>query len=155
VSKELRNGHLAILVTLIAQFLIGMGVNLFVTVPLNHPGANPSEYFSGVVQSVAWAILHGPVMLIGHAVLGLVLVAFGIRLLALAIGSRERRLIVSAAIGVVAILAAGFNGGSYLNYHEDFSSMIMAAFFAIAVMAYVFGLWSLPLPKESPRQGAR
>jgi hypothetical protein len=155
MSRELRQGYLGALITLMAQFLLGTATNLFVQVPLNHPGANPPEYFSGVLQSVTWAILHGPSLLLtAHAVLGLVLLLFGIRVLVSAIRSRNRMATTTSVIGAVAILGAGFNGGSYLNYHEDFSSMIMATFFAIAVIAYAFGLWALPLQQESPTQGA-
>ena len=154
MRRELRSLFLGGLVFLVVQFLLGMAVNLFITIPLNHPGANPPEYFSGVAQSVIWAILHGPALLILHAVLGFVVLAFGIRILVSAIRSRERGLLVAASIGAVAILGAGFNGGSYLNYHQDFSSMIMASFFAIAVVAYVAGLYLIagsefPQPRES------
>jgi hypothetical protein len=155
MSREIRYGYLGVMVVLMVQFLIGMAVNLFVTVPRDHPGANPPEYFTGVAQSVTWAILHGPVLLILHAGLGLILVLFGFRLLVPAIRSRHRPTIVTAAIGAVAVLGAGFNGGSYLNYHEDFSSMIMATCFAIAVTAYLVGLFGLPLQQESPTPGAR
>ena len=41
------------------------------------------------------------------------------------------------------MLAAGFNGGSFLNYNEDFSSMIMAGFFAAAVACYALTLNAL------------
>lgn len=59
---------------LLIQFLLGMAVNLFVTVPSNHPGANPPEYFGGVVSSVTWAILRGGLWLTLHAAWGLILV---------------------------------------------------------------------------------
>ncbi len=67
---------------------------------------------------------------------------------------------MTAVIGAVAILGAGFNGGSYLDYHEDFSSMIMASFFAIAVVAYVVGLYLTAEPerrllRESQTPGGR
>jgi hypothetical protein len=39
------------------------------------------------------------------------------------------------------VQAAGFNGGGYLNYHEDFSSMLMATFFAVALVAYAVGIY--------------
>jgi hypothetical protein len=128
---------------LIAQFMLGMAVNLFVVIPKDHPGSNPPEYFSGVAQSVAWALLHGHVLLILHAALGLVLVFASIGTLAQAIRTRTRNLIVTAAVGAFGVIAAGFNGGSYLNYHEDFSSMIMATGFAVAMVAYVTGLYFL------------
>jgi nitric oxide reductase large subunit len=156
MSREIRQGYLGTLITLIAQFLLGRVTNLFVQVPLNHPGANPPEYFSGVFQSVTWAILHGPSLwLTLHAVLGLLLVVFGFRLLVPAIRSRNRTAIITAVTGAVAMLGAGFNGGSYLNYHEDFSSMIMASFFAIAVTVYAVGLWALPLQPGSQTRAAR
>ena len=49
---------------------------------------------------------------------------------AAAVGSRWRP-------GFIGVLGAGFNGGSFLNYHEDFSSMLMAVGFALAMSAYV------------------
>ena len=48
---------------------------------------------------------------------------------------------VSAIFGFIGVLGAGFNGGSFLNYHQDFSSMLMATGFAIAVVAYSVGLY--------------
>jgi hypothetical protein len=147
--RELRQAYLGVMITLVAQFLLGMATNLFVQVPLHHPGADPPEYFSGVVQSVTWAILHGPLWLVLHAGLGLLLVIFGFRLLIPAIRSRHRPTVITSIVGAIAMLGAGFNGGSYLNYHEDFSSMIMASFFAIAITAYAIGLWALPSPQEA------
>jgi len=137
----MRNQFLGTLVFLIVQFLLGMAVNLFVTIPTNHPGANPPEYFSGVVQSVTWAILHGHILLILHASLGLLLVLNAIGLLLASIRARARDLIWVTALGLFGVLAAGFNGGSFLNYNQDFSSMIMATFFAWAVIAYMVGLF--------------
>ena len=151
----LRQAYLGTLLTLVVQFMLGMATNLFVQIPLNHPGANPKEYFSGVAQSVTWAILHGPLWLVLHAVLGLLLVVFGFRVLMQAVQARHRTAIVTAVIGAIAILGAGFNGGSYLNYHEDFSSMIMATLFAIAVTSYAIGLWALPPRQESQTPAAR
>lgn len=148
--RDLRQAYLGALITLVVQFVLGMATNLFVTVPLHHPGANPPEYFTGVATSVTWAILHGPSLLLtAHAILGLLLVIFGFRVLVPAIRSRNRIAIITGVVGALGMLAAGFNGGSYLNYHEDFSSMLMASFFAIAVTAYVIGLWALPSPDQA------
>jgi hypothetical protein len=140
-TRQLRITFLFALVMLIAQFLLGMAVNLFVKIPTDHPGSNPPEYFSGVASSVTWAILHGDILLAIHAGFGLVLVVAAIGTLVQAIGNRRRGIIVSAVVGFIGVLGAGFNGGSYLNYHQDFSSMIMATGFAIAVVAYSAGLY--------------
>lgn len=145
---DLRDGYFTVLILLVVQFTIGMAVNLFVKVPLNHPGANPPEYFSGVAQSVTWAITQGPLLLILHASLGLVVVVAGFGVLVRAIQSRDRAAIITSGLGALTVLAAGFNGGSYLNYHQDFSSMIMASFFGAAVTVYVVGLWRFPPRQE-------
>lgn len=140
-TRQLRISFLFALVMLIAQFLLGMAVNLFVKIPDQHPGANPPEYFSGVAQSVTWAILHGNLLLAIHAGFGLVLVIAAVGTLVQAIGNRRRGIVVSAVFGFIGVLGAGFNGGSFLNYHQDFSSMLMATGFAIAVVAYSVGLY--------------
>ena len=140
-TRQLRISFLFALVMLIAQFLLGMAVNLFVKIPTDHPGANPPEYFSGVAQSVTWAILHGNLLLAIHAGFGLLLVIAAVGTLVQAIGNRRRGIVVSAVFGFIGVLGAGFNGGSFLNYHQDFSSMLMATGFAIAVASYSVGLY--------------
>jgi hypothetical protein len=144
LAAGIRTGYFAVLLLLVVQFLLGMAVNLFVTIATNHPGSNPPEYFGGVVQSVAWAVLHGPLLLVLHASLGLLLVIYSVNLLAQGIQTRTRRFTIPTSFGAFGILAAGFNGGSFLNYNQDFSSMIMAGFFAIAVVSYVIGLYIAP-----------
>ena len=124
-------------------------VNLFVTIPAVHPGANPPEYFSGVVQSVRWAILHGHVRLIIHASLGLLLVLNALGLLVAAIRTRSRDVITVTSFGLFGVLAAGFNGGSFLNYNQDFSSMLMATSFAVAVVAYTVGMFVTGRPASA------
>jgi hypothetical protein len=140
-TRQLRITFLFALVMLVAQFLLGMAVNLFVTIPDQHPGANPPEYFSGVVQSVTWAILHGHILLAVHSGFGFVIVLAALGTLVQAIGNRRRGIVVSAVFGFIGVLAAGFNGGSFLNYNQDFSSMLMAAGFALAVVSYSVGLY--------------
>jgi hypothetical protein len=45
-----------------------------------------------------------------------------------------------ASIGFIGVLGAGFNGGSFLNYNQDFSSMLMAVGFILAMLTYSLGL---------------
>jgi hypothetical protein len=142
--ERMRTGYFVLFLILVAQFLLGMAVNLFVTIPTSHPGANPPEYFSGVADSVTWAVLHGPVLLQAHAALGLLLVLFSVNSLAQAIQVRTRRVVVPVSFGLLGVVGAGFNGGSFLNYNQDFSSMIMASFFAVAAVSYITGLYLMP-----------
>jgi hypothetical protein len=141
-SPRLRGLTVVILVILTAQFLFGMAVNLFVTIPSNHPGANPPEYFSGVFQSVKWAITStsSPLWLLLHASLGVVLVVLTVALLLAAIVARKGGWIAVASIGFIGVLGAGFNGGSFLNYNQNFSSMLMSVGFILAMLVYSLGL---------------
>src|SRR5450759_447364 len=149
MREELRNQFLGTLIFVVIQFLLGMAVNLFVTIPTNHPGADAPEYFGGVVQSVTWAILYGHVLLIIHASLGLLLVLNALGLLIAAIRTQSRDLITVTSFGLFGVLAAGFNGGSFLNYNKDFSSMLMATFFAVAVVSYSVGLFVTGRPASA------
>ena len=78
------------LLLLALQFLLGMVVNLFVTIPASHPGTNAPEYFSGVAAGVAWALAHGEWWLRLHALDGLLLFLDGLVLIWLAVASRRR-----------------------------------------------------------------
>jgi hypothetical protein len=137
------------LALLIVQFLLGTTVNLFAKIPGDHPGANPPEYLGGLVTSVTWAILDGGRWLTLHPALGLVLVLAALGTLLRAIRLRGGGRITLAALGFVGVLGAGFNGGSFLNYHQDFSSMLMAVGFALALAAYVALLYSPPVPSTA------
>ena len=42
-------------------------------------------------------------------------------------------------LGALAIVGAGFNGASFLNYGHAFSSMSMAGLWALALACYITG----------------
>jgi len=138
--SRLRVLNAIILLLLAAQFLVGMLVNLYVQVPTAHTGANAPEYFSGVVQGVAWALLHASLWLQLHTILGLLLFIASIVLIAFAIANRRRAWIILSIIGLFGIIAGGFNGASFMNYGHDFSSLLMSLGFLLATIPYVIGL---------------
>jgi hypothetical protein len=137
---RLRIINAIMLVLLAVQFLIGMVVNLYVQVPSVHPGANAPEYFSGVVQGVVWALLQAPLGLLVHAILGLLLFIASLILIGFAIAARRRAWIIISVIGLIGIMAAGFNGASFMNYGHDFSSLLMSIGFLLALVSYTVGL---------------
>ena len=139
-QSRLRTLTAIILVLLAAQFLVGMLVNLFVQVPAVHPGANAPEYFSGVVLGVAWALLHAPLWLQLHAIVGLLLFIASLLLIGLAIAARRRAWIILSIIGLFGIMAGGFNGASFMNYGHDFSSLLMSIGLLLAAIPYIIGL---------------
>jgi hypothetical protein len=129
------------LLFLAAQFLVGMLVNLFVKVPPAHPGVVASNYFVGVVQGVAWALVSSPLALLLHVIVGLLLFLASLILVGLAIASRSRAWIITSLLGLIGIMGAGFNGASFLNYGHDFSSLIMSISFLLAVISYAIGFY--------------
>ena len=51
----LRRRTAATLVILVVQFLVGMSLNPYVTIPTHHPGASSGPYLSGALSSVLWS----------------------------------------------------------------------------------------------------
>jgi len=134
----LRRRALATLILLMVQFLIGMATNLFVSVPRSHPGAGASDYFGGAFSSVVWSFSSGIALLIVHVVIGLLLFLNGVEVIVHAVRSHRRGATWLASLAGFGVLFAGFNGASFLVYHEDFSSMLMSAGFTLAVVCYAY-----------------
>lgn len=134
---SLRLMLLAAIVLLLAQAGIGMAVNLYVAVPAHHPGARPSDYFSGSLDSVVWAIGHGTAALAIHASLGLALVIVAAGAAVHGLRSGRRAAGAWSVAGGLLVIGAGFNGASFLDFGNNISSLIMAllAFGAIACYA--------------------
>lgn len=125
-------------------------MNLFVKVPSVHPGADAPEYFSGMVQGVAWALIHAPLWLLLHVIAGLLLFLASLILIGFAIAARRRAWIIVSVIGFLGIVLAGFNGASFMNYGHDFRSLFMSIGFLLAAGAYTIGI-SLALGRPGVR----
>jgi hypothetical protein len=131
--------NVAALILLVAQYMFGMVVNVTVVLPAHHPGSGASNYFSGVASGVGWAISTGPAWLAAHAALGLALVVAALAAIVLTWRTGRRADRTMSIIGALAIIGAGFNGASFLNYGQSFSSLIMAGLWALAAACYVTG----------------
>jgi hypothetical protein len=128
-QARLRRASLAIMIVLIAQFGLGIGVNLYVTLPAEgHPGHG--SWFG-----------NGP-LLAFHAALGLYLILAAIFVLVRAIMARKGILMVTSAAGLVAILLAAFFGSSFTDKLTDGYSLGMAMAFAVALACYAIGLYA-------------
>lgn len=125
---------------LIAQYLFGMAVNLFVAIPGHHPGAHASNFFTGIAAAIAWAIPSSPLWLAVHVTFGLALAAAALANLALAPRVGGRLYTAASTLAALAIIGAAFNGASFLDYGHQFSSMIMAGLWALALACYLICL---------------
>jgi hypothetical protein len=129
--------NLAACALLLVQYLLGMVVNFYVDLPAHHPGAGASDFFSGAAAGLAWLISNGPAWAAAHAALGMALAAFALAAMALAWRRSGTAGRAASVVGALAVIGAGFNGTSFLNYGHDFSSLIMAGLWALALACYL------------------
>ena len=62
-----------------------------------------------------------------YATWGLFLMVVGVAVIIQASKVQRRSITVTAVLGFLFVVGAGFNGASFLNYRDDLSSMIMAS----------------------------
>jgi hypothetical protein len=130
-----RQASLAILILLIAQFGLGIGVNLYVTLPTaGHPG-HASWFGNGALLAL-------------HAAVGMFLILAAIFVLVRAIMARNGTLIATSAAGLAAILLAAFFGSGFTDKLTDGYSLGMAMAFAAALACYAIGLFIAPMRRR-------
>jgi hypothetical protein len=135
---------LTIAVLLIAQTAVGMVVNLYVTVPAHHPGAQPASYFTGSLHSITWAIGHGALALAIHASLGIAIVAIAIWVAVHAARLRSPGVALTSVLAAGLVIGAGFNGASFVDFNHTVSSLLMALLALGALSCYLTILYLLP-----------
>jgi hypothetical protein len=120
---------------------LGMGVNLYVTLPTaGHPG-HASWFGNGALLAL-------------HAALGIFLILAAIFVVVRAIMARNATIIVTSAAGLVAILLAAFFGSGFTDKLTDGYSIGMALAFAVALACYAIGLFAVPAGKAVGDAGA-
>jgi hypothetical protein len=151
-TGSMRRMTLGAAVLVVIQIAVGMVVNLYVTVPKDHPGAHPANYFSGSFHSVVWALGHGAAALVLHASLGLALVVVTFLVAVRAVRHGPRAVSVTYVLGFLFVVGAGFNGASFLDFAgQNISSLIMALLALAALCCYLFGLYLLPAQPPTSR----
>jgi len=122
----LRGNCMGAAVLLIIQFGLGMGVNLYVTLPAR------KSFLSTVF---------GSGVLAAHAIVALALLGAAIAALIRAI--RARRAVAFASVGLAAILAAAAAGASFAGNQSNGASLAMALATAVAMFCYLAAVFSL------------
>jgi hypothetical protein len=122
----LRGNCMGAAVLLIVQFGLGMGVNLYVTLP-GHKPFLPTVF--------------GSATLAAHAIVALVLLGAAVGALARAI--RARRAIAFTAVGLAGVVAAGIAGASFAGSQDNAASLAMALATAVAMFSYLAAIFSL------------
>jgi hypothetical protein len=130
LSARTRRVSLAVLVLIVAEFILGMYVNLYVTVPrADH------AHGSGNVLS------NGPATLSIHAVLGLLLALAAIGVLVLAVRTRRAAAIIFSVAGLLAIAFAAMAGASFASSGRAADSMAMSVLTGVALLCYAANLY--------------
>lgn len=151
-EQKLRGQSFGTLALLAAQFILGMVLNLFVTLPRTHPGQQ-GNYFVRSGHTFGWAItVGGGVALFLHVLVALVLLGSSISLFVRAVKSHKQFWIWVSGIGLLGILAAFSNGLAFLDFNHDSSSFIMAMGYILATVSYGMGVFLGPTTQASQRQ---
>jgi hypothetical protein len=132
---RLRRGSLAVLVLVVAEYLIGMYVNLFVTIPR-------ADHDHGVGSAIA----NGPAILATHAVIGLLLGLAALGVLVQAIMARHAGAIAASAAGLFALAFASAAGASFTTSGHPADSMAMSVLTGVGLLCYAANLYLLPPP---------
>ena len=122
----LRGTSMGAAVLLIIQLALGMGLNLFVTLPEH------GSFFGTVFSSA---------VLIAHVIVGLLLLGAAGSALVRAI--RARRAIAFTSLGLAAVLAALFAGSSFVASAAEGASYGMALATAVAMFCYLAAVFTL------------
>ena len=118
--------------------------------PRHSSGRTPSNYFVGLVQGIAWALVHSNGFLQLHIAVGITLWILSILLIVWAVRLRGRGRIVAAVLAWFGLTGAGFNGGSFLNEGGmNISSFLMSVGMALAAFCYVW-IWGRPHTSRDP-----
>ena len=122
----LRGNCMGAAVLLIIEFGLGIGVNLYVTLPQH--------------KSFLHTVL-GSATLAAHAIVAVVLLGAAIGALIRAI--RARKAIVFTAAGLTAVVAAGIAGATFASSQSNGASLAMALATAVALSSYLTAIFTL------------
>ena len=131
------------LALLFVQFLLGMWLNLFASLPAS---AFNQSGFGGMMSSMMGFMMTGGMsVLMIHMMLGYALLIVSILVFAFAMGSEGQSPLVLGALGLASVIIAGLGGLGFMfsGFQNDFFSYLMAIGFISAFATY-FAALSFP-----------
>jgi hypothetical protein len=134
---RVRRGSLAVLVLLVAEYGIGMYVNLYITIPRADHG-----------HSLGSAIANGPAILSIHAVIGLLLGLSALGVLVQAVIARHPGVIAASVLGLFALAFATVAGASFTSSGNTADSMAMSVLTGVGLLCYAANLYLLHPPSQ-------
>ncbi len=132
--RLLRNTAFLFLLVVIAQFWLGMTINLEVNLPVQ------TMQFYEVFPYYA----HLSIYVMLHMMVGVLLFLFSLMYLAISMRTGIKAIMVTALISVIAVIGAGLNGIFFLSSGQFFGWSIGMAMSAISsIVAFSFSLYYL------------
>jgi hypothetical protein len=135
----LRMNSFAAVVMILLEFGLGVGVNLFSTLP-------QADHGRGLFTAFGSTVTGGPVVLAVHAVLGTVLLITGVSAVVRASLIRQPALILITVIALLGIVAAWLSGARFVGTMANGASMAMAIATAVSILCYALILFIVPGP---------
>jgi hypothetical protein len=126
----LRASAFGAVIMLLAEYCLGVWVNLYAQLPA-------SDHGTGLLTAFGRAVANGPVTLALHALLGTLLVVTAIGVIIHAARARDTASTVIAVIAFVAVAGAWVSGARFVGGQSSSASFGMAAATAIALLGYV------------------
>jgi len=128
---NLARGYLAAAIMLVIQYALGIGVNLYITVPTG--------------KGVGQAFSNGALLIL-HTVVGLLLILAALSMVVRAVIARHRPSIAASVVGLLAILAAAGAGAGFTSDGTNGASLGMALATGVALLCYIIGLFVVGRP---------
>jgi hypothetical protein len=126
----LRASAFGAVILLLAEYCLGVWVNLYTQLPA-------ADHGTGLLTAFGRALANGPVTLALHALLGTLLLVTAIGVIIHAARARNTASTVIAVIAFLAVAGAWISGARFVGGQSSSASFGMAAATAIAVLGYV------------------
>jgi hypothetical protein len=136
-GNGIRTNAFSAAVMLLLEFSLGVGVNLFATLPHVERGKTLFTAFGSAVTG-------GPVVLAVHALLGSALLITAVSAVVRASLIRQPALILLTVIAFLGIVAAWLAGARFVDTMANASSMTMAVASAVSILCYALILFIDP-----------
>ena len=129
-DRGLRPNSFAAAVMLLAEYGLGIWVNLYAEIPA-------SDHGKGVFAAFGAAVADGPAGLALHALLGTLLLVTAIILVIRAVLARRAATIAISVVALLAIITAWLSGARFTGSEGDGASFAMAMATGVALLCYV------------------
>lgn len=129
LQNKLSKHALGILGLLVVQYVLGMIANLYVTFP-----DNSNEYQH-------WKFAKTQFVVMGHIIVGFLILFGTIALLVRAIKTNDRAWKVPSIVALVCVVLAIMSGSEFISTQAQLYSLIMAILFIVITGSIVWGAY--------------